>query len=115
SWMPRSKYLAFRARREHHLGMTESADIPLPDFVTWPIFPFVGDLQVRAVVPLQDADWPRSGEPGGGPCASCAEGDDRYIWVDDNWRVLAPAQRSAVPVQIFLETRAHVDMDGLDP
>ncbi len=99
---------------------TESADVPrpevpLPDFVTWPIFPFVGELAVRPVVPLQAADWPRSGEPGGAPCASCAEPDDRCIWVDEHWRVLAPAERSAVPVQLFLETRDHVDMDGLDP
>ena len=42
------------------------------------------------------------------------ESDDRYVWVDDNWRVLAPEQRSAVPVQLFLETREHLDMDDLD-
>ena len=93
---------------------TEHAGLPLPDFVSWPIFPFVGEMRVREVVPRQPADWPRSGEPGGGPCESCAEPDARYIWVDEHWRVLAPATRSAVPVQIFLETRDHVDMDGLD-
>jgi len=93
----------------------ESAELPLPDFVSWPIFPFEGAMQVRAVVPLQPADWPRSGEPGGGPCLSCGEPDDRCIWVDDHWRVRAPDARAGVPIQLFLETRAHVDMDGLDP
>jgi hypothetical protein len=93
----------------------EHADLPLPDFVNWPIFPFVGDLQVRAVEPRRDADWPRDGEPGGGPCRACATSDDHCIWVDEHWRVLAPDQRSGVPVQCFLETREHVDMDGLDP
>ena len=92
-----------------------SDELSLPDFVSWPIFPFVGDMRVRPVEPRQSVDWPRDGEPGGGPCKSCEEPDERCIWVDDHWRVLAPAQRSAVPVQLFLETREHVDMDGLDP
>lgn len=91
-----------------------SSDLPLPAFVNWPIFPFVGDLQVRAVEPRQEADRPRSGEPGGAPCGACAKPDDDYVWVDDHWRVLAPVQRSAVPVQLFLETREHLDMDDLD-
>jgi hypothetical protein len=82
--------------------------------VNWPIFPFVGDLRVRAFEPPQPAERPRSGEPGGGPCGACAASDDRYIWVDERWRVLAPEARSGVPVQLFLETREHVDMDGLD-
>jgi hypothetical protein len=95
--------------------MTEpGAELPLPAFVDWPIFPFVGDLRVRPVQPRAPADWARSGEPGGAPCRSCEEPDDRCIWVDDRWRVLAPEARSAVPVQLFLETREHVDLDGLD-
>lgn len=94
---------------------TERADLPLPDFTSWPIFPFVGEMQVRAVEPRQPADWPRSGEPGGGPCQACATPDDRCIWVDEHWRVLVPQERPGVPVQLFLETREHVDMDGLDP
>lgn len=93
---------------------TPRADLPLPAFVDWPIFPFVGDMRVRAVQPRAAADWPRSGEPGGAPCKSCLEPDERCIWVDDRWRVLAPEARSAVPVQLFLETREHVDLDGLD-
>jgi hypothetical protein len=90
------------------------AGLPLPPFVDWPIFPFVGDMHVRPVEPNHPEDWPRSGEPGGGPCEACAEPDDNYIWVDDHWRVLAARAPSGVPVQLFLETRAHVDMDGLD-
>jgi hypothetical protein len=93
----------------------DDGDLPLPDFASWPIFPFVGDLRVRAVEPRREADWPRDGEPGGGPCRACETPDDRCIWVDEHWRVLAPDTRSGVPVQLFLETREHVDMDGLDP
>ena len=92
----------------------ESESLPLPSFVGWPIFPFEGDLRVRAYVPLQPNDRPRSGEPGGGPCESCAAADDAYIWVDERWRVKAPAQIPGVPVQVFLETRDHLDMNDMD-
>jgi len=89
------------------------AALPLPAFVRWPMFPFEGDLRVRAFEAHQSEDRPRSGEPGGGPCESCIATDDEYAWVDDRWRVRAPKQRSGVPVQLFLETREHVDMDGI--
>ena len=88
-------------------------DATLPGFVHASIFPFEGDFQVKALKPPHPTDRPRSGEPGGGPCGSCAAGDDDYIWVDEHWRVRA-AQPSGVPIQLFLETRAHVDMDDLD-
>src|SRR5690349_18924820 len=93
--------------------MTDSS-LPLPGFVNWPIFPFEGDLRARPYDALQPHDRPRAGEPGGGPCDSCAETDDGYIWVDDRWRVKAPRRVSGVPVQLFLETREHLDMDEMD-
>jgi hypothetical protein len=91
----------------------ETSSLPLPEFVTWSVFPFEGELRVRKPKPLYPADRPRSGEPGGAPCYACAAGDDEYIWADERWRVSAP-KPSGVPVQVFLETREHVDMDGLD-
>jgi hypothetical protein len=39
--------------------------------------------------------------------------DDDYIWVDDHRRV-SGAKAKGLPVQVFLETRAHVDQDQLD-
>lgn len=87
--------------------------LPLPDFVEWSIFPFEGDLRVRPFKASYPSDRPRSGEPGGRPCEACTAPDEEFIWVDEHWRVRA-AQPSGVPIQLFLETRAHVDMDGLD-
>jgi hypothetical protein len=52
--------------------------VPLPDFVHWSIFPFVGELRVRPIEPPRDVDAPRDGEPGGAPCRSCAATDD--VW-----------------------------------
>lgn len=63
--------------------------------------------------PPHPSDRPRTGEPGGGPCPACAAPDDEYIWVDERWRVSA-ARPSGVPVQLFLETREHLDLDDLD-
>jgi diadenosine tetraphosphate (Ap4A) HIT family hydrolase len=91
----------------------ETSSLPLPDFVDWSIFPFEGDLRVRQPKPPFPTDRPRAGEPGGIPCPACAAADDEYIWADERWRVLA-ARPSGVPVQVFLETREHVDMDDLD-
>jgi hypothetical protein len=86
--------------------------LPLPDFVNWPIFPFDGELRVKPYREHYPADRPRAGEPGGSPCPCTYKTDDDYIWVDDDWRV-SSADRSGVPVQLFLETRQHVDMDEL--
>jgi hypothetical protein len=87
---------------------------PLPAFVNWPIFPFEGDFRVREYEELQPHDRPRTGEPGGGPCETCRAGDDAYIWVDERWRVKAPQRVPGVPVQLFLETRVHLDLQDMD-
>ena len=83
-------------------------------YADWPIFPFEGDVRAKAPVPPLAADVPRSGEPGGQPCRTCERPDDDYVWVDEHWRVAAGQYPTGVPVQLFLETRAHVDLDGLD-
>jgi hypothetical protein len=91
----------------------DGSPLALPEYVDWPIFPFEGELRVKAPMHM-GSDLPRSGEPGGQPCRPCAEGDDAFIWVDDRWRVRARAEPSVVPVRLFLETRDHIDLDGLD-
>lgn len=88
-------------------------DNELPGFASWPIFPFEGDIRVKAIAPPLETDRVRAGEPGGPPCGSCERPDDAYIWVDDNWRV-SSAARNGLPIQLFLESRAHVDQDDLD-
>jgi hypothetical protein len=88
--------------------------LPLPDFVRWPIFPFVGDMEVREVLPRRPVDAPRNGEPGGAPCGECAAPDTDYIWVDDVWRVRPSLRASGAPVLVFLETRDHLDLEDFD-
>lgn len=83
----------------------------LPDFVTWPVFPFEGDLRIKTPLDRLDADLPRQGE-GGRPCRSCAKPDRECLWTNDRWRVIA-GPRKAVPL-VFLETREHVDLGDFD-
>lgn len=86
------------------------SELPLPDFVNWPIFPFEGDLRVKQPWPDQGRDMPRAGE-GGKPCPACELSDDQYLWVNNRWRIAA-ADRLAVPA-VFLETRDHMDLCDL--
>jgi diadenosine tetraphosphate (Ap4A) HIT family hydrolase len=99
--------------RDDH-GVSSPDRPSLPDFVTWPIFPFDGEFRVRERQPRRDADYPRDGEPGGSPCPACVAPDTDYLWVDDRWRVRPPLQPSAVPVQLLLEARDHIDLETLD-
>ncbi len=86
----------------------------LPRYVDWPLFPFEGELRLKPVLPLADSDFVRSGEPGGPPCEACAAPDEQYLWADERWRVRATAVPPSLPMQLLLETRAHVDMHELD-
>jgi hypothetical protein len=94
--------------------VTAPDPLPLPAFVDWPIFPFVGDMRVREVLPHRDHEPPRNGEPGGAPCHECTAPDSSYLWVDEWWRVAPPMRASGAPVQLFLVTRDHLDLTDLD-
>ncbi|CAM3285186.1 hypothetical protein [Stackebrandtia soli] len=84
----------------------------IPEFVTWPAFPFEGDLRLKPIAPPTDTEPPRRGEDRG-DCPSCLAGDDVYLWTDDRWRVKAPPRPSGLPVVLILETRAHLDLGDL--
>ena len=58
--------------------MTEPERPALPGFVTWPIFPFEGDLRVNELLPDMATGIPREGEAGR-PCRIGAADDDAYV------------------------------------
>jgi diadenosine tetraphosphate (Ap4A) HIT family hydrolase len=87
----------------------EGDELPVPNFVTFPLFPFEGDLRVKRPPPLGE-EWVRQGDPGGAPCR-CPTPVEEFIWYDDTWAVRAGSPRPVV--QLFLETRAHVDIEQL--
>jgi GNAT superfamily N-acetyltransferase len=76
-----------------------------------PLFPFEGDLQIKQLSQRLDDELAREGE-GSRPCKQCNNLDD-VIWANDRWVVRA-GQPSACPVVVFLETRAHLNLDDLD-
>lgn len=84
----------------------------LPDFVSWPAFPFEGELRLKPVAPPTEVEPPRRGEEPG-DCASCRAGDEAYLWTNERWRVKSPPKPSGLPVVIILETRAHLDLGDL--
>ncbi len=84
---------------------------PLPDFVGWQTFPFVGEFRVKPLEPPVE-EPPRQGERGEN-CAKCAAPDSEYIWVDERWRVRALSRPSGLPAVVVLETRHHYDLGDL--
>ncbi len=85
---------------------------PLPDFVSWPTFPFVGDFAIRRLDPPVEIEPDREGEHPS-TCTSCGTSDDGYIWVDERWRVRALPRPSGLPAALVLETRSHLDLGDL--
>ncbi|MDX6293804.1 MAG: hypothetical protein QOH50_2879 [Kribbellaceae bacterium] len=78
-------------------------------------FPFDGDIQV---VPLHEPvlpEPPRSGEPGGEPCPTCAEPEGDAIWGDDQWLLKAGLQPNGLPMVALLVPREHYLLDELPP
>lgn len=100
------------------LGSDYLMDLPLPDMVDWPIFPFKGDLSVRTVRPFNDEERLRFGDPGADPCeCQTAEGRRLAVWSDDRWEVrpieFGPDRAAPVPAYM-LRTVAHMDIEDFD-
>jgi hypothetical protein len=84
----------------------------LPDFVSWPSFPFEGDLRVKPLEPIADTEPPRQGEEASS-CVACNTPDDGYIWVSERWRVRALERPTGLPMVLILESRSHLDLGDL--
>ncbi len=83
-----------------------------PDFITWPTFPFEGDIRVRPLDPPVDTEPARHGEDPE-DCSACQAPDDAYIWVASRWRVRALDHPTGLPVVLILESRSHLDLGDL--
>jgi hypothetical protein len=55
---------------------------------------------------------PRKGEDGF-DCRACSTQDEDYLWTDDLWRVRSTSEPTGLPAVLFLEPRAHHDLDSL--
>jgi hypothetical protein len=84
----------------------------LPDFTTWPTFPFEGDIRVKSIDDPVTQEPPRRGED---PvdCPACQAPDADYIWVSARWRVRALDRPTGLPMVLILESRSHLDLGDL--
>ncbi|WP_232290180.1 hypothetical protein [Micromonospora sp. ATCC 39149] len=84
----------------------------VPDFTSWPSFPFEGDFRVKHLEDPVPVEPPRKGE-GSRECTACAAPDDAYIWVGERWRVRAMDRPTGLPMVLILESRSHLDLGDL--
>ena len=84
----------------------------MPDFTTWPTFPFEGDIRVRKLEPPVTEEPAREGEDAE-TCIACRAPDQDYVWVADRWRVRALERPSGLPMVLILESRSHLDLGDL--
>lgn len=102
--------------------MSNDERLELPDVVSWPIFPFEGDMRVREIVDPLPAERVRVGDPGGAACfCQAEESGDGYtpesaIWSNERWciRPLTFNGRKAPFPAYMLETVEHLDIHELD-
>ena len=87
-----------------------AGNLRAPPVEQWEQWPFVGAVIPRRLDSPQDNDLTRAGE-GGTDCFGCTKPDDRYIWTNQNWRLMA-LEPSGMPLVLLLETRAHYAEPG---
>lgn len=85
---------------------------PLPSFTSWPTWPFEGEIVPRAFTDAVLPEVPRKGE-NGADCRACRTPDEEYLWTDALWRVRSTGEPTGLPAVLFLEPRAHHDLDSL--
>ena len=83
----------------------------MPPLVDWRSFPFAGDIRVRELEPPSVREPPRHGESEA-DCWRCATSDD-VIWSSEHWTVTTPPEPSGLPVVVFVNSRAHIDLDDV--
>ncbi|MCW2800959.1 MAG: hypothetical protein JWQ70_2431 [Aeromicrobium sp.] len=71
------------------------------------LFPWLRDLSLKPVPPLEIPEPQRSGESEA-DCSSCDKADDAYIWTNDAWR-LWPMTGFPLRGCVMLESRVHGD------
>lgn len=96
-----------------HFAYGEPAAAPEGGIPFWDIFPYEGDVTIKAIDAPVVPEPPRHGE-GGKPCGECARGDEEYLWTSEHWRLSAGAEAEAL-VTVMLTPRAHHDLGDLAP
>ncbi|HEY1178532.1 MAG TPA: hypothetical protein VGF17_20450 [Phytomonospora sp.] len=94
-----------------HIDFGKPVSAPEGGIPYWDVFPYDGDVTIKAVDAPVVPEPPRNGE-GGEPCGECARGDEDYLWTDADWRLNAGAGGKSL-VNLMLTPRAHHDLADL--
>jgi len=84
----------------------------IPEFASWPSFPFEGDLRLRGLEEPATAEPSREGEEPA-ECGACNSADESYVWVSERWRVRSLDRPGGLPGVFILEPRSHLDLGDL--
>jgi len=95
------------------LPIGEPIPLPATGIPDWEIFPYEGDLRVKALEPPVLPEPPRHGEDGPDSCRGCQDPLGAAIWSDDHWRVIHLGKPSAIPIVVMLCPLAHHDLTDL--
>ncbi len=92
-------------------AQSEGGRLPLPDGVSWDVFPFEGKLRMKL---LDDVAYPEPARDGaaGVQCRACEGDHSDAVWSDGRWRVSAGRDPEAV-LTVILAPLAHVDLPDL--
>ena len=89
--------------------------VPIDPVIDDELFPFEGEIFVKALDPPTIPEPPRRGEPGGDPCAICGAADESVVWENSRWQVRVALEPHSLPMVVLLEPKAHHDLDDLPP
>jgi diadenosine tetraphosphate (Ap4A) HIT family hydrolase len=98
-----------------HLPIGERIEFPSGGIPYWEIFPFEGDLQIKALEPPVVPEPPRHGADGPDTCSGCQDPLRNAIWSDEHWRVSHLGEPTALPVTVLLCPMGHYDLHDLPP
>ncbi|MFB7620055.1 hypothetical protein [Kitasatospora sp. NPDC056181] len=97
------------------LPIGEPLPFPVDGAPSWDIFPYEGELRVKALVAPELPEPPRQGEEGPESCKQCARPDEDFLWTDEHWRLSTTDEPSGLPAVVLLQPRAHHDLLDLPP
>lgn len=108
---PRMTTPAKAGRFAGHLTFGQTATPPEGGIPFWEVFPYEGDLRIKAIDEPVIPEPARNGE-GGAECGQCARPDGDFVWTNENWRLSAPKQPESL-LMLLLTPRAHHDSTDL--
>ncbi|AUY52881.1 hypothetical protein [Streptomyces sp. CB01881] len=79
------------------LPIGEPLPFPVDGAPSWDIFPYEGELRVKALVAPELPEPPRQGEEGPESCKQCARPDEDFLWTDEHWRLSTTDEPSGLP------------------